>query len=82
MLLSDDFVQEMGFDMSEQPKIELTKRELAIAEEAARIAVRSITDDFYKGVGRTVIQRFLIVIGAIAVGWAVGKGYVTPTAGK
>ena len=70
----------MGFDMSEQPKIELTKRELAIAEEAARIAVKSITDDFYKGVGRTVIQRFLILLGALVVGWAVGKGYVVPGA--
>jgi len=57
-------------------EIELTEREMAVAKAAARLAVKEITDDFYKGVGRTVVNRLLIVLGAAVVGVAYGKGWI------
>lgn len=56
---------------------ELTARELLIAEKAADLAVAKMADEFYKGVGRTVINRFLILIGALCVGVAYGKGWLS-----
>lgn len=38
-----------------------------IAERAATKAVAKITDQIYKDVGKTVIQKFIWTIGAIAV---------------
>jgi chorismate mutase len=56
--------------------IELTEREEAIAQRAAEIAVRKMTDEFYGSVGRTVINRLLIIIGAAFVAFAAGKGWL------
>lgn len=56
--------------MSQQ---ELTEREIKIAKLAAELAVKQITEDFYKDVGRTVVNKFLIIIGAMAVAFAAGK---------
>lgn len=47
-----------------------------IAEEAARLAVEKLTEDFYKQVGKNVVNKFFIVIGALAVGFLVGKGFI------
>lgn len=58
--------------------IQLTERELAIAKEAARIAVKEISDEFYKQVGKTLIQKVLIWVGIAAVAFATGKGWVIP----
>lgn len=58
-------------------RIELTDREMAIAKQAARIAVQELTDDFYKSVGKTVVTRVLIWIGMIALGYAGAKGWVS-----
>lgn len=58
--------------------IELTPRELAIAKEAARIAVQEISNEFYKQVGKTLIQKVLIWVGIAAVAFATGKGWVIP----
>lgn len=38
-----------------------------IAERAASKAVAKITDQIYKDVGKTVIQKFIWTVGAIAV---------------
>lgn len=62
----------MGSEMAE----ELTERELLIARKAAEMAVKQITDEFHKGVGRNVVNRWLIIIGAVAVAFATGKGWV------
>lgn len=49
---------------------DLTPRDLAIAEKAAEIAVRKMQDEFYRTVGRGVVSKAIIVIGALAVaGW-------------
>lgn len=61
---------------AEMAEIELTERELLIAKRAAEMAVKQMTDEFYKGVGRTVINRWLIIIGAVSVAFATGKGWV------
>lgn len=63
--------------MTPQNPTELTEREMAIAREAARIAVKEMTDNFYQSVGRTVVNRVLILLGAVFVGVAYGKGWLT-----
>lgn len=55
---------------------ELNEREEAIAQRAAEIAVKRMTEEFYAGVGKTVIQRWLIIIGAAVVAFAAGKGWL------
>ena len=57
-------------------EIELTARELAIAKKAAEIAVKEITDGFYRDVGRTLITRVLIWIGIAFAAFATGKGWI------
>lgn len=56
---------------------ELSERELLIAQKAAEIAMQKMTDEFYKQVGKTFVQKVLIFLGAIIVGWALAKGWVT-----
>jgi hypothetical protein len=62
----------------------LTAREIRIARLAADLAVKKMQDNFYKGVGRTVIDRWLIIIGAAVVAFAGGKGWLSSllTGGK
>lgn len=60
----------------------LTPRELAIAKEAARIAVQELTDEFYKQVGKTIVTRLLVWIGAAFLGLAWAKGWITFTPPK
>lgn len=59
------------------PEIELTDREKAVAKEAAKIAIEEVSNQFYQQVGRTVVSKILIWIGILAVGFAVGKGWIT-----
>lgn len=58
-----------------QTSIELTEREKLIAQEAAKLAVQMVMDQFYKDVGKGIIHKFLVIIGAAAVGFAVAKGW-------
>lgn len=60
------------------PDIQLTDRELAIAKEAARIAVSELSDEFYKQVGKTVVTKVLVWIGIACVSFAIGKGWISP----
>ena len=60
-------------------EIRLNERELAVAKEAARIAIQELTDQFYKQVGKTMFQKALIWIGAIAIGFGLAKGWITFT---
>ena len=60
-------------------EIRLNERELAVAKEAARIAIQELTDQFYKQVGKTMFQKALIWIGAIAVGIGLATGWITFT---
>ena len=54
--------------------LELTDRERLIAKEAARIAIEELSDEFYKKVGKTFIEKILLLVGALVVGFFVGKG--------
>lgn len=63
-------------------EIRLNERELAVAKEAARLAIQEITDQFYKQVGKTMVQKALIWIGAIAIGFGLAKGWITFTPPK
>lgn len=55
-------------------QLELTDRERLIAKEAARIAIEELSDEFYKKVGKTFIEKILLLVGALVVGFFVGKG--------
>lgn len=58
---------------------ELTDEQIEeIAERAATKAVAKITDQIYKDVGKTVIQKFIWTVGAIAVA---GTIYLTKIKG-
>mgnify|MGYP003346073347 CR=1 FL=1 len=55
---------------------DLTERERLIAKEAARLALDEMTDEFYKKVGKTVVEKALIWLGALFVGFVLGKGWI------
>ena len=56
--------------------IELTDREEAIARRAAKLAIEEMSGEFYKKVGKTVIEKALIWIGMLVVGFVIGKGWL------
>ena len=50
-----------------------------IAERAAEKAVAKLTDHVYREVGRGVVQKFVWIVGALAVGlfiWAKSQGFI------
>ena len=57
-------------------EITLTDREEAIARKAAKLALEELSGEFYKKVGKTVVEKALIWIGLLVVGFVVGKGWV------
>jgi len=56
--------------------IELTERERAIAKEAAKLAIEEMSSEFYKKVGKTLVEKVFIFVGLLAVGFVAGKGWV------
>jgi hypothetical protein len=56
--------------------IQLTDREREIAKEAAKLALEELSSEFYKKVGKTVIEKSLIWIGLLVTGFVLGKGWV------
>lgn len=67
---------------SQDNDIKLNERELAIAKAAAHIAIQELTDQFYQQVGKTMVTKALIWIGAIAIGFGMAKGWITFTPPK
>ena len=59
--------------------IQLTDRERAIAKEAAKLALEELSSEFYKKVGKTVVEKALIWIGLLAAGFVFGKGWLIKT---
>ena len=57
-------------------EITLTDREEAIAKRAAKLAIEEMSGEFYKKVGKTVVEKLLIWLGILAVGFVAGKGWV------
>ena len=56
--------------------ITLTAREEEIAKRAAKLALEEMSNEFYKKVGKTVVEKALIWIGLVVVGFVVGKGWI------
>jgi hypothetical protein len=56
--------------------IELTEREEAIARRAAKLAIEEMSGEFYKKVGKTVVEKALIWLGMLVVGFVIGKGWI------
>jgi hypothetical protein len=59
--------------------IELTDRERLIAKEAAKLALEELSGEFYKKVGKTIVEKILIWIGLLVVGYVFGKGWIIKT---
>lgn len=57
-------------------EIELTEREELVAQRAANLAVQKMMQEFYADIGKSVINRWLIIIGAVVVAFATGKGWI------
>ena len=57
-------------------EITLTEREQAIAKAAAKMAIEEMSGEFYKMVGKTIVEKALIWIGLIVVGFVFGKGWI------
>ena len=57
-------------------EIVLTEREEAIAKKAAKLAIEEMSGEFYKLVGKTIVEKLLIWIGILVVGFVFGKGWV------
>ena len=56
--------------------ITLTERERLIAKEAAKLALEELSSEFYKKVGKTVVEKALIWIGLLFAGFVLGKGWI------
>ena len=56
--------------------VELTEREKLIAKEAAKLALEELSGEFYKKVGKTIVEKLLIWIGLLVVGFVFGKGWI------
>ena len=57
-------------------EIILTEREEAIAKKAAKLAIEEMSGEFYKLVGKTIVEKLLIWIGILVVGFVFGKGWI------
>ena len=57
-------------------EITLTDREEAIARKAAKLAIEEMSSEFYKKVGKTVVEKALIWVGLLVVGFVFGKGWI------
>jgi hypothetical protein len=55
-------------------EIELTDRERLVAKEAAKLALEELSSEFYKKVGKSVVEKVLIWIVLLAAGYFAGKG--------
>ena len=56
--------------------IVLTEREEAIAKKAAKLAIEEMSGEFYKLVGKTIVEKLLSWIGILVVGFVFGKGWI------
>jgi hypothetical protein len=56
--------------------IQLTERERQIAKEAAKLALEELSSEFYKKIGKTVVEKVLIWVGLLVVGFVFGKGWI------
>jgi hypothetical protein len=50
---------------------------MAIAKVAAKIAVKEVSNEFYRQVGHSVVTRLLVWIGLLAFGFGMAKGWWT-----
>ena len=74
--MSDVTQTEPGTDHEIHPSLHLTDREMAIAKVAAKLAVKEVSDEFYRQVGKSVITRMFIWIGLFMVGFGAAKGWI------
>ena len=74
--MSDVTPTEPSEDHEIRHTLHLTDREMAIAKVAAKLAVKEVSDEFYRQVGKSVVTRFFIWIGLFMVGFGAAKGWI------
>lgn len=55
-------------------ELQLTEREILIAQHAANLAVKKMWEEFYKEGGKTLYRKFIPALGLVAVGFMMGRG--------
>lgn len=75
-MMSDVTPTEPAHDQQIVHTLHLTDREMAIAKVAAKLAVKEVSDEFYRQVGKSVITRMFIWIGLFMVGFGAAKGWI------
>lgn len=73
--MSDVTETEPSKDHDIHHSFQLTDREMAIAKIAAKIAVKEISDEFYKQVGKGLVTRVFVWIGLLFVGYGTARGW-------
>ncbi len=67
-----------GPDRRQCPYLDETTIE-QIATRAAEMAAEKMTQSAYQAVGKSVVEKFVLIVGLLTTGimvWAVGKGYI------
>jgi hypothetical protein len=75
-MMSDVTPTEPANDTQISHAIHLTDREMTIAKVAAKLAVKEVSDEFYRQVGKSVVTRLFIWIGLFMVGFGAAKGWI------
>jgi hypothetical protein len=75
-MMSDIQPTDPSIDEVIHHEIRLTEREMTIAKVAAKIAVKEVSNEFYRQVGKSVMTRFFVWLGLLAVGFGFAKGWI------
>lgn len=54
-----------------------TEERTAIVKDAAKEAADMVKTEFFAEIGRAMVKRFLIIVGACVVAFALGKGWIS-----
>jgi hypothetical protein len=76
MIQTAGSINHLGHGSADMSDIQLTDRERLIAKEAAKLAIEEMSSEFYKKVGKTIVEKALIWIGLFVVGLVIGKGWI------
>ncbi len=65
--------------MEPQNREELSEREMLIAKRIAQITIEELANQFYQKLGKNVVSRILVLLGAGALGMGLAKGWISFT---
>lgn len=78
MTMQGDHIETDGYKGPERRReVHLTDAQIeAIAERAASKAAQKVVEEGYKAIGKNVVQKGLILIGAAVIGFGAARGWV------